>query len=371
MSTTTRDHHAHVTELLPWLVNGTLEADERRRVEEHLARCDACRGELQATRSSFELHATHLPPQALTAHAEDPRAERYAVGDGAAVGRSLVEAHLAHCSSCREELELVRASRRALAEDTEAQEAATRGSVVAFRPATPETPASAPPRRGWALAMAASLLFAVVAAGGWFLSGQQLDMAEQRVAELEERLDAAAAPADEAPPAADVAPDAPTAAELEAARQRGEELARTVDDLEQQVAAMEGQVDRLAASANAPRTGVRYVIPQMLSGGDVLRGADAEDGGQAPAAPADGWVYLAPELPPRHLEAGNRFEYRIRDAAGETLLTGTLDVAEDPAIGPFVSLVLPTAGLPSGPLTLVLGHPDDGEIARYGFVVGD
>lgn len=35
--------HDEVVELLPWLVNGTLEPDEARRVRDHLARCASCR----------------------------------------------------------------------------------------------------------------------------------------------------------------------------------------------------------------------------------------------------------------------------------------------------------------------------------------
>lgn len=374
MSTSTHDH---VADLLPWLVNGTLEADERLRVEEHLARCDACRGELDATRSTFELYATHLPPWVLTAYAEDPGARRYHPGDGPPLERALVDAHLAHCPTCREELELARASRAALEEEAEAEMdegESRRGGVVAFRPPGPAAAPSTAPLRAWAVALAASLLFAIVAAGGWFFAGQRLDDAERRMAELEQRLTDAARPATPALPSATApattAPDGPTASDLEAARQRSEDLARTVDELEGQVAAMERQVDRLAATASAPRSGVRYVVPSMLSGGDVLRGAGDEDGAAAPSAPADGWVYLAPELPPSALRVGNRFDWSLRDEDGAELLTGRLEVAEDPAIGPYVSLVLPTADLPAGPLTLVLSRPQGDELARYGFVVG-
>lgn len=35
--------HGEVVELLPWLVNGTLEPDEERRVRDHLTRCASCR----------------------------------------------------------------------------------------------------------------------------------------------------------------------------------------------------------------------------------------------------------------------------------------------------------------------------------------
>jgi anti-sigma factor RsiW len=44
MTGATRNNHPD--ELLPWYANGTLPADERRAVEEHLAACDRCRREL-------------------------------------------------------------------------------------------------------------------------------------------------------------------------------------------------------------------------------------------------------------------------------------------------------------------------------------
>jgi hypothetical protein len=43
--------HREALELLPWLVNGTLDGDERERIESHLAQCVACRRELEAARA--------------------------------------------------------------------------------------------------------------------------------------------------------------------------------------------------------------------------------------------------------------------------------------------------------------------------------
>ncbi len=40
------DRHRHVTELLPWYVNGTLEGDDRQAVAAHLSDCPACRDEI-------------------------------------------------------------------------------------------------------------------------------------------------------------------------------------------------------------------------------------------------------------------------------------------------------------------------------------
>jgi anti-sigma factor RsiW len=38
--------HREVDELLPWFANGTLEGEERARVERHLTECNACRSEM-------------------------------------------------------------------------------------------------------------------------------------------------------------------------------------------------------------------------------------------------------------------------------------------------------------------------------------
>jgi len=45
-----KNPHEEVQELLPWLVNGTLDRDETEQVEAHLAECAECRAELVAER---------------------------------------------------------------------------------------------------------------------------------------------------------------------------------------------------------------------------------------------------------------------------------------------------------------------------------
>jgi anti-sigma factor RsiW len=57
--------HAHdeAQRLLPWLANGTLDADERERVEQHLEACSECRGdlrELEVLRSASHDAAGHV-----------------------------------------------------------------------------------------------------------------------------------------------------------------------------------------------------------------------------------------------------------------------------------------------------------------------
>jgi anti-sigma factor RsiW len=61
--------HGEATELLPWLVNDTLNSDERAGVERHLAQCVACRNEVENLRALQAYIACDdedpLPAQAL------------------------------------------------------------------------------------------------------------------------------------------------------------------------------------------------------------------------------------------------------------------------------------------------------------------
>ena len=50
---------------LPWMVNGTIDAAERARLEEHLSGCAACRQELDETRRAASVFGAHLPTSAL------------------------------------------------------------------------------------------------------------------------------------------------------------------------------------------------------------------------------------------------------------------------------------------------------------------
>ncbi len=66
----TADVHRAVDELLPWYANGTLEGEERARVERHLAECDVCRQEMAFLRdmgdaASEIVAATPAVPDAL------------------------------------------------------------------------------------------------------------------------------------------------------------------------------------------------------------------------------------------------------------------------------------------------------------------
>ena len=160
----------HANELLPWLLNGTLEEGERREVEAHLASCEACRRALDETRFAWRASDAHPPSQVLTA---------LAFGDTmpSSLDPALVESHVEGCPRCAADLELARLSRRLENED----------NVAVMAPAAR--------RRGggavWRTAAVAATFACLVAAGGWVLSLQQ-------ARSLEDRLAAARATAPEA-----------------------------------------------------------------------------------------------------------------------------------------------------------------------------
>ena len=93
-----------VTDRLPWLLNGSLEGDEREAVRAHLAACDRCGRELEETRQAMAVFGAHLPSAALVDLAWD----RPVVG----VPAPLAQRHLESCPQCADELALVRESRR-------------------------------------------------------------------------------------------------------------------------------------------------------------------------------------------------------------------------------------------------------------------
>lgn len=84
-------------ELLPWLINGSLEAEERQPLLEHLAVCESCRHELAETADVWKLLTHHTPSLALAEYAHGLQASD--------LDRGSIERHLAVCPSCRQELE--------------------------------------------------------------------------------------------------------------------------------------------------------------------------------------------------------------------------------------------------------------------------
>lgn len=85
-------------ELLPWLLNGSLEAGEWQDLVAHLAECESCRRELEETEAAWGVFTQHIPSLDLAEYAQGM------ASDG--MDRERIERHLASCPSCRRELEL-------------------------------------------------------------------------------------------------------------------------------------------------------------------------------------------------------------------------------------------------------------------------
>ncbi len=141
-------------ELLPWYLNGTLEAGERAEVRRHLETCERCRAALAETGQAWSVFAQHVPTPDLVALAwgESP----------SGIDPTAAEEHLASCAECTAELELARMSRRLEEEN----------NVALFPVAKPRPATGVAPRTWRATALAASLA-AVVAAGGWLHTAQE------------------------------------------------------------------------------------------------------------------------------------------------------------------------------------------------------
>lgn len=164
-------------EWIPWFLNGTLEADLHRQVEEHLGTCVKCQAELDEAQAAWMLADTHLPVDALLDLADSKREPLE------------VEArHLAECPACSEELSLLRIGREFLARTVQAAgEASPFGSrsVAGLGGAASQVPDVSVERRdvgsdevsdagrgdpgfGPVLRMAAGILLLLALTGWWF-----------------------------------------------------------------------------------------------------------------------------------------------------------------------------------------------------------
>src|SRR5215210_339576 len=161
-------------ELLPWLLNGTLEDQERAEVRGHLETCERCRQALAETRETGRMFDQHIPTAAMVALAwgEEPPG----------LDRETVERHLASCPQCAAELELTRTSRRL--EDAD--------NLAVFP--TPR-PAGEVRRAGrWRLAALAAGLTGLITASGWFYTAGQVSDLSQRLAQRPAAVPTAPAP---------------------------------------------------------------------------------------------------------------------------------------------------------------------------------
>lgn len=99
-----------ISELLPWLINGTLPEAEKSLIGEHLADCAACQKILDDTKLMLKAANSHIPAEVLLTFAE-----KKAVGN---YDQTLFEKHLASCDECSEQLLLASESFESL-EDAE------------------------------------------------------------------------------------------------------------------------------------------------------------------------------------------------------------------------------------------------------------
>lgn len=248
-----------VSELLPWLLNGTLEIAERDEVRRHLATCERCRAALEDTREAWTTFDQHLASEALVAlaYGETP------VG----IDPAVAERHLASCPQCAAELELVRMSRR-LEEDDK---------VAIFPTPRPLTTAAAPAGApsSWRGAAIAAGLAAIVASGGWLHELRQASSLAPRPAQ-------AAIPPAPAPAPSFPEPSSP-AAETAALKRQLDSLASTLQQLQERdksnqertLGAM-AQLAEMQKERGAPRAGSVFVLDTQA----VVRG------GETPEAPA-------------------------------------------------------------------------------------
>jgi len=235
-----------VAELLPWLLNGTLEEEERQAVEGHLEGCPRCRAELEDTAFAGRVFGQHLPTEVLV--------ELGFGGTPEGLDPAVVEEHLADCPKCAAELELVRESRRReQEEDAEPREAA----VLPFDSQTPTRTRTSPGPAWWRRTALAAGFAGLVAGSGWWWSALQhagqRDAWEEREAELVTRIET-------------------RSGELE------RELAETREEQDRLAEALEGKTregDRLrerVAALEAPRLNVW--VTDVAPAETVLRGEE-------------------------------------------------------------------------------------------------
>lgn len=167
-------------ELLPWLLNGSLEEPERGELLTALRTDEQLRRELAETRLAGEVFGQHVAAADLVAHA---------FGEPAGLGRERIEAHVALCERCAEELAMARESRE-LAGEPETGAAAPdaappreerrRRRLLPFLRPAPAL-AGGGVATWWQPAALAASVAALVAVGGWIWSWQQ---AQGRIADL-------------------------------------------------------------------------------------------------------------------------------------------------------------------------------------------
>jgi Putative zinc-finger len=360
------------TELLPWLLNGTLDAGERQEVLGHLAGCARCRAALADTRTAWGIFDWHPAAAELVAYAQD---EAAAAGAGARFAG--IEEHLAACPACAAELELVRASRLLSAPAADQR--------IALLPRRGADPGAA---RAWRRSALAAGVVGLLAVSGWVESSRHARSLEERLAAgtgagagsaaSSSRTAPAAPPAGRLATAAAARPGtgpgtgpvpAPADSELrrraEQAQTRLDALARENQRLQQKVAdlgrgaaELERRTAGLAAPAAAPAPRIEgdASIEELLPAGQTERGATATAPPVVPLSSGAATLLLRT----RHAGGFSDYEIEIRDAQ-DRRVGGPTRVPRLPAKGDSFEefgITLRRGALPPGTYTLRLfGRP--------------
>lgn len=314
-------------ELLPWLLNGSLQSTERQALEAHLAECADCRRELQETRAAGAVFAVHLPTEVLL--------DRALGRSSGILPAALVDRHLEDCPECAEELALLQAGHAAVEPPALPASRSGGGQVV-------EGPWV---RRGWRAAALAASLVGMVALSGWIwtaVSSSQLahqeQLASRRIGELEQRLESLRSEDGDA---------AGRIAELEA------EIARLSAAVEERGEPVQVAQAEPSLQLGGPLDFDRPILELMPQ--TAVRG-EGEDGEPAVLTASGGQAQLSLFLP---LEASryDRLQAELRTAGGD-LLASADGRCGDPS---FCSVVLGEASLPVGELIVELFGLADGE----------
>lgn len=316
-------------ELLPWLLNGTLGAEEREGVRQHLKTCERCREALIQTREAWQAFDQHLPSEALVALAwgEPP----------AGLDPALAEAHLAICPQCTAELELARTSRR-LEEDD-------RIAVFPGRPVSKETSRG---YRGWRSAALAASFAGVMATVGWFNNEQEIRSLETRLREQPRVAEAPAAkpPVHPAPAPAPVQGEPVESSRVAELTAQVQELGTAVEESNQRTVELEQRLRRLTA----PQINSVVADAYLTSGAEERGGATAE----SVIPSAKGATLLLPANPEG--QSGREREVRVLDASRKVIwqMNGLL---RNRASNDY-TITFPPGFLEPGRYTLQLYAPD-------------
>lgn len=357
-------------ELLPWLLNRTLEDDERREVLAHLGSCAHCRAALAETRTAWQIFDWHPEAAALVAYAGG-RPE----GTAAAAE---IEAHLAGCPRCAAELELIETS-RLLAGD-EGQRVAILWPPGQRAPATarPGPGEQAAASRAWRRSALAAGLVGILALSGWLESARQTRSLEQRLAASGGRGAGAPAPAPTANPAggaprgAQAPPSAtPDAAQAELRRRADEAQAKLAAlagenrELQQRVADLGRTATRLSehsaqlAGPPQPRVESGVAVEELSPAEQVQRGDEAPAQTVVPLSTGSATLLLHTRTvaKPGHDGGDSAYEIEIHDAQGGAV-AGPLRVLPRPGGGgdsfAEFDVILRRGALPPGRYVLAL-----------------